>query len=79
MNYVDWCKQFYAAHPGLCLGVAGGVLLGLSFAVFGFWKTLVVLICAALGLFIGLRLDAGDSPDAWLDQIRQKFAKGGKR
>ncbi|HIU10738.1 MAG TPA: DUF2273 domain-containing protein [Candidatus Avidehalobacter gallistercoris] len=73
MNYVDWCKQFYAAHPGVCLGVAGGLLLGLCFAVFGFWRTLVVAVCGAVGLFIGWRLDAGDSPDSWFDQLRQKF------
>lgn len=60
MNYLDWFKEFYAQHPGLVLGAAGGAALGLGFAVFGFWRTLVVLLCVGVGLFVGLRVDNGE-------------------
>lgn len=60
MNYLDWFKEFYAQHPSVVLGVAGGAAVGLGFAAFGFWRTLVVLLCVGAGLFVGLRVDSGE-------------------
>ena len=51
---------------GRFLGAIGGVLFGVCVLVFGFWRTFFVLLCGAVGLFIGGRLEDG----AWLDDLR---------
>ena len=42
MNFIDWCREFIYKHPATSLGLLLGVLLGLSFAAFGFWRTFFV-------------------------------------
>lgn len=54
------------------IGVGAGICLGLSFAVFGFWKTLVVAVCVAVGLFLGLRLDDGADFSDLLEKLHLK-------
>lgn len=70
MSYLDWFREFYKQHPGLVIGAGGGAALGLSFAAFGFWRTLVVVACVAVGLFVGLRVDGGDDVFSWPDRIK---------
>ncbi len=78
MNYLDWCKDFYAKHPATSIGLAGGLVLGLSIAVFGFWRTLVVVACVAVGLFVGFRLDNGDDVYSWPERVKAWFRRGRK-
>lgn len=75
MSYLDWFKEFYAKHPGLVIGAGCGAALGLSFAAFGFWRTLVVLACVGVGLFVGLRVDGGDDVFSWPDRVKAFFAR----
>ena len=63
MNCIEWCKEFFYKHPATALGLLFGVLLGLSFAAFGFWRTFVVALCVAAGVYIGVKVDAGVGPD----------------
>lgn len=63
MNFIDWCREFIYKQPATSLGLLLGVLLGLSFAAFGFWRTFVVGLCIAVGLYIGVKVDAGQGPD----------------
>lgn len=63
MNYIDWCKEFFDRHPATSIGLGLGAVLGLSFAAFGFWRTFVVALCVAAGLFIGWRVDIGKGFD----------------
>ena len=55
MNCIEWCKEFFYKHPATALGLLFGVLLGLSFAAFGFWRTFVVALCVAAGFILALR------------------------
>ena len=72
MDYIEWFKGFFAEHPATVIGVGAGICLGLSFAVFGFWKTLVVAVCVAVGLFLGLRLDDGADFSDLLEKLHLK-------
>lgn len=76
MNYLDWCREFYAKHPATSWGLAAGLLLGLAFAAFGFWRTIVVVVCVGLGLFIGWRLDDGDDIYSWPERVKARFHRG---
>ncbi len=80
MNYIDWCKEFYAEHPAMSIGLLGGVACGLSIAVFGLCDTLVVAACVAVGVFIGWRMDSGDDVGAWPDKVKSRWHewRGGK-
>lgn len=71
MNYIDWCKEFFDKHPATSLGLLLGIILGLGFAAFGFWRTLVVAICVAAGLFVGWRIDQGKELD--FDGLKNGF------
>lgn len=73
MNYLDWCREFCAKHPATSLGLAAGLVLGLAFAFFGFWRTFVVAACVGLGLFIGWRLDDGDDIYSWPERVKARF------
>lgn len=75
MSYLDKFKEFYEKSPGVVIGGGLGALLGLSFAVFGFWQTLVVLACVAVGLFVGLRVDGGDDVFSWPERIKAFFKR----
>lgn len=50
-------NSFFHKYPGLIIGALVGLLIGLIFLVFGFWKTLIFVVIVALGIFIGLLLD----------------------
>lgn len=75
MSYLDWFKEFYKKYPGVVIGGGAGAALGLGFAAFGFWRTLVVLVCAGVGLFVGLRVDGGDDVFSWPDRIKAFFTR----
>ncbi len=87
MNYIDWCKDFYHKHPATSIGVVAGVVLGVSFAAFGFWKTIIVAVCVGLGFFVGWRLDhesdfaakIGAGLDNIIAGIKQFFGNIGKK
>lgn len=75
MNYLDWCREFYAKHPATSLGLAAGLVLGLAFVGFGFWRTVVVLVCVGLGLFIGSRIDEADDIYGWPERVKAWFQR----
>lgn len=75
MSYLDWFKEFCRKNPAVVIGGCAGGLLGLSFSAFGFWRTLVVLVCAAVGLYLGLRVDGGDDVFSWPDRIKAFFKR----
>lgn len=75
MSYLDWFKEFYAKHPAVVIGVGAGAALGLSFAAFGLWRTLVVMLCVGAGLFVGLRVDGGDDVFSWPERVKAFFKR----
>ncbi len=72
MDYIEWFKGFFSEHPATVIGLCAGVGLGLSFAVFGFWKTLVVAVCVVIGLFFGVQLDNGEDFSELLKKLHLK-------
>lgn len=63
MENFSWEKciaALWTNHRGKSLGVIFGLLISLSILIFGFFKTLFVLIFIGAGLFIGNKLDRND-------------------
>lgn len=52
-------RRWFAAYRGRVLGFAFGLLTGLLILAFGFFKGMLVVVCATLGYLIGLQIDAG--------------------
>ncbi|TEB06662.1 hypothetical protein Psch_00194 [Pelotomaculum schinkii] len=50
-------QEILNKHLGKAVGVILGLIYGLLAIKYGFFKALFVLICAALGYYIGKRLD----------------------
>ena len=42
------------------IGMILGVLIGIAVLVFGFWKTVFVLLCGGIGLYLGTRVESGE-------------------
>jgi uncharacterized membrane protein len=51
---------------GKTVGTLAGVILGILYLIFGFWKTLVFVVIVFIGFYIGGRLDKHDD---WRDII----------
>ena len=50
----------WKSHRAAMSGTLLGIVLGVAVLLFGFWKTVFVLFCGLIGMFIGSRLDRGD-------------------
>ena len=44
-------------HKGKFLGVLIGLIAGVLFLIFGFFKTIFIIFCMAVGFFVGKILD----------------------
>jgi len=55
------CRQFLAEHWGKIAGGLAGLLVGLVFAVFGLWRSLIILAFVILGVYLGMMLERNDS------------------
>ncbi|MGI6082487.1 MAG: DUF2273 domain-containing protein [Limnochordia bacterium] len=51
-------------HRGKIIGAIVGVLLSWMVLVFGVWRTLFVVFCMAVGVYVGARID-GDENEVW--------------
>ena len=63
MMWEEWKQAFaelFVEHRARKAGFVIGLVLGIAILVFGVWKTLFVLCCGGVGLYIGTRLDRGD-------------------
>lgn len=50
-------QAIWQAHSGKILGLAAGFILGIFIILFGFFRTLFVVICMIAGYIIGKRMD----------------------
>lgn len=57
MDIMGFVTRMWEEHRHASIGVILGLCVGICFASFGFWKTLVVLICILIGLGIGKLVD----------------------
>ncbi len=56
-------------HRGKVIGVILGLIASILFINYGFWKTAFIVLCIALGYFIGKRLDENGDIRAWFKQF----------
>ena len=56
-NILRFLQDEWENHRGRTAGLLLGVLFGVSVLLFGFWRTLFVILCAGLGMYIGLRAE----------------------
>lgn len=47
-------------HRGKLVGTVLGIVIGASIMIFGFFKTVFILVCGLVGLFVGKRVDDKD-------------------
>lgn len=50
-------ERIWENHRGKCVGLALGLTLGAAVLIFGFFKTVFVLLCGLIGLFVGKKID----------------------
>lgn len=52
-------KKFYEEHKWLTIMGAAALFIGILFLCIGFWRTLLLAILVAVGVFIGTLVDKG--------------------
>lgn len=57
MNMLHNLLEKIMMHIAKILGVVGGIILAVLFITVGFWKTMLVILLAGLGLLIGFIID----------------------
>jgi uncharacterized membrane protein len=53
-------RQFLSEHWGKVLGGVIGLLIGLTIIIFGFWRSMLLFGCVALGIYLGRMFDRHD-------------------
>ena len=53
MDIMGFLARMWENHRNASIGVIIGLLVGLCFVSFGFWKTVVVAVCLLIGLLLG--------------------------
>lgn len=53
-------KSLWLYHRGKSIGVLLGLIISLSILLFGFFKTVFIVLCVCVGLFIGNKIDKND-------------------
>ena len=73
MDMKDEMKQLIGTlwqnHRCKMVGLLLGLAIGSAILLFGFWRTVFVLLCGLLGLFIGIKLDKGEDFLARMNRI----------
>ena len=49
--------SFFGEHCKGKVGLLSGLAVGVAVLVFGFWKTVFVLLCGCIGLYVGTRME----------------------
>jgi len=56
-NILLFLQDQWQEHRGRTAGLLLGALFGISVLLFGFWSTLFVILCAGIGMYIGLQTE----------------------
>ncbi len=59
-------EAFFTEHFKGKIGLIIGMLIGIAVLVFGFWKTVFVLICGCAGLYIGTKMEKEED---WMRKV----------
>ena len=65
----NFMEAVWKNHRGKFIGTMIGLFIGLSVLVFGFFKTLFVLFCAAIGFYIGGKVDNQEDLIRFLEKL----------
>lgn len=65
----NYLEQIWQESRYRVIGLFAGLFIGLAILIFGFWRTIFVLLCGSVGLYIGTRLDEGDTIFSMLERI----------
>lgn len=63
-------KDLLLNNWGKILGALLGLLIGLLFIWYGFWKTLLILLCLTGGVLLGIQLEKNENFNNLLDKFR---------
>lgn len=69
-------EEAWHNHRGKLVGTILGIIIGISILLFGFFKTLFIIICGLVGLFVGKRVDEKDD---LMDIVEKIIPPGFKR
>jgi len=61
--------MIFEQHRGKAIGIIMGLLASILFINYGFWRTIFIIICIAVGFFIGKELDEKKNFDEWLKRM----------
>ncbi|MCL2817471.1 MAG: DUF2273 domain-containing protein [Clostridiales bacterium] len=73
MDLIEFLANLWDNHRGKIIGVLVALFFGIIVLSFGFWKTLFLLACILVGLFIGYHIDAKIN----IKETLGKFFNGG--
>ncbi|HHT65831.1 MAG TPA: DUF2273 domain-containing protein [Clostridiales bacterium] len=59
----------FTTHKGRSIGVVGGLILGILILSLGFWRGIFLVLCAAIGYWLGSFRDKEESFLSILDKI----------
>jgi uncharacterized membrane protein len=62
-------RQYIADHWGKVFGGGIGLLIGLTIIIFGFWRSLLLFACVALGIYLGRMYDHHEGLQKLLHRI----------
>lgn len=62
-------RIIFEEHRGKAIGIILGLLASILFISYGFWRTIFIVVCIALGFFIGKEIDEKKNFDQWLKNI----------
>ena len=56
-NILLFLQDQWQSHRGRSAGLLLGALFGISVLIFGFWSMVFIILCAGIGMYIGLRIE----------------------
>jgi len=62
-------RKFLGAHWGKVLGGFFGLLVGLTILLFGFWRSLLLFLCIAAGIYLGRFFDRNEVLQSLLQRL----------
>jgi uncharacterized membrane protein len=62
-------RIIFEEHRGKAIGIVLGLVASILFISYGFWRTIFIIVCIALGFFIGKEIDEKKNFDQWLKNI----------
>lgn len=67
-NFSEILQYLLDNHRGKLLGLVLGLVISLLIISFGFWKSILVILCVIAGFFLGKRFDEGGGPGDWWER-----------